>query len=128
MHLYRLPAFQNEETDQVKHSVILNIILFHYAMLCGMQILNHSSCTLQMWTIELFVYSDVANFLFLQGLPHAVGALGWIALEKERNYSKAAAYFEESYNTGHMDAGYYLGHMYQYGIYPNKSQDYVSTS
>ncbi|XP_025101243.1 protein sel-1 homolog 3-like isoform X1 [Pomacea canaliculata] len=58
-----------------------------------------------------------------KGLPHAVGALGWIALEKERNYSKAAAYFEESYNTGHMDAGYYLGHMYQYGIYPNKSQD-----
>ena len=63
--------------------------------------------------------------LLLQKHPNAISALGWIALEREKNYSKAAAHFDEAFRLNVMDAGYYLGHMYQNGIYPNKSRDNV---
>ena len=61
----------------------------------------------------------------MQKHPNAISALGWIALEREKNYSKAAAHFDEAFRLNVMDAGYYLGHMYQNGIYPNKSRDNV---
>lgn len=55
--------------------------------------------------------------------PYAISALGWFALEKERNHTKAAAFFEDAFQLGHVDAGYYLGHLYHWGAYPNKSQN-----
>ncbi|KAK7499889.1 hypothetical protein BaRGS_00008980 [Batillaria attramentaria] len=56
--------------------------------------------------------------------PFSISALGWLALEKERNYTKAAALFEDAYKLGQVDAGYYLGHLYHWGLYPNKSQSF----
>ncbi|XP_076438447.1 protein sel-1 homolog 3-like [Babylonia areolata] len=56
--------------------------------------------------------------------PHAVSFLGWIALERDKNYSQAAAYFQQALRLNFRDAGYYLGHMHHTGIYPDKPLDY----
>ena len=60
-----------------------------------------------------------------QNHPSAICALGWVAMEIEKNYSRAARLFQQSYSLDFPDSGYYLGHMYQHGLYPNHSRDEV---
>lgn len=52
--------------------------------------------------------------------PQALNALGWFALENDKNYNLAADYFEQAYKMGNPDAGYHLGHMHFTGIYPQR--------
>ena len=58
--------------------------------------------------------------------PNAINALGWIALEKERNYTKANEMFQQSYKRGIPDSGYYLGFMALHGLIPKEKKDVVS--
>lgn len=61
----------------------------------------------------------------LQKNPAALNALGWYAMNMDRNYSMAASYFEESYRYGNPDAANHLGFLHLHGYYPNKSADPV---
>ena len=68
----------------------------------------------------------IVLFFLLQNHPYAISALGWIALEKERNFTKAAEMFQQAKDLDFRDAGYYLGHMHHFGLLPNASHDLVS--
>ena len=54
-----------------------------------------------------------------------MNALGWHALEIEKNITKAADLLERAKRQGNADAAHNLGHMYHSGRYPNKSVDRV---
>jgi TPR repeat protein len=56
-----------------------------------------------------------------------LNALGWYALERERNSSKALEYFERSYKRGNPDAAHNIGHMMRYGRMPDGKVDKVCT-
>ncbi|XP_012944869.1 protein sel-1 homolog 3 [Aplysia californica] len=55
--------------------------------------------------------------------PHAMTALGWMALEIDHNMTQALNMFRKAKFMGHMDSGYYLGHMYHYGMVPQHPVD-----
>ncbi|XP_052803670.1 protein sel-1 homolog 3-like [Mya arenaria] len=55
--------------------------------------------------------------------PSALNAIGWHAMNFERNYRKAAEYFERAHRLGNPDAMFNLGHMHLYGTYPYKEKD-----
>ncbi|ESO89489.1 hypothetical protein LOTGIDRAFT_165081 [Lottia gigantea] len=55
--------------------------------------------------------------------PNAITALGWIALERERNYTKAYNLLIQAYQKRIPDAGYYLGYMAMNGKIPNEPAD-----
>ena len=54
---------------------------------------------------------------------NAHNALGWYALEKERNYTAALQYFMFSHELGNGDASYNVGHMLHFGRLANGSVD-----
>lgn len=60
--------------------------------------------------------------------PESLNTVGWHALEIERNFSKAAQFFERSYDLGNKDAAYNLAHMYLRGLYPNTGIDRVCST
>ncbi|KAH9509231.1 hypothetical protein Btru_046508 [Bulinus truncatus] len=55
--------------------------------------------------------------------PAAVSALGWLALSTDQNYTEAFKLFQVAKSLGNMDSGYYLGHMYQFGLVPGSPVD-----
>ncbi|GAB1598661.1 protein sel-1 homolog 3-like [Argonauta hians] len=55
--------------------------------------------------------------------PQALNALGWYAMEKQKNYTLAAEYFKNSHRLGSPDGSYHLGHMYFTGIFPGHGID-----
>ncbi len=65
----------------------------------------------------------ILNF---QGHLQAITALGWHALEVERNVTVAVEYFEKAYKRGSPEAAHNLGHIYYSGLYPGKPADTVS--
>ncbi|XP_059157018.1 protein sel-1 homolog 3-like isoform X2 [Physella acuta] len=50
--------------------------------------------------------------------PDAVSALGWLAMEEDKNYTEAFRLFQIAKTLGHRDSGYYLGYMYHFGLVP----------
>lgn len=58
--------------------------------------------------------------------PESLNTVGWYALEIEKDYAKAAQYFERSSSLGNKDASYNLAHMFLNGLYPNTGVDRVS--
>lgn len=58
--------------------------------------------------------------------PEALNTLGWHALEIEKNFTKAADYFQKAYSRGNKDAAYNLAHMYLQGHYPGSGVNRVS--
>lgn len=46
-------------------------------------------------------------------------------MTKDRNYTLAAQYFEESHRRGNPDAASHLGILHLHGYYPNKTADPV---
>lgn len=58
--------------------------------------------------------------------PESLNTVGWYALEIEKNYTKAARYFERSSSLGNKDAAFNLAHMFLNGHYPNAGVDRVS--
>ena len=69
--------------------------------------------------------SQAFECFFLQQNPSALNALGWYALNHERNYTKAAKYLEQAYAAGNPDAAYQLGAMHFHGSYPGQKKDRV---
>ena len=65
------------------------------------------------------------SFLFYKQNPAALNALGWYALNHERNYALAADYFEQAHAAGNPDGTFHLGSMHFHGIYPDKPKDRV---
>ena len=63
----------------------------------------------------------------IKGHVAAMNALGWFALERERNSTKALALFNESYRLGNADAAFNIGHMMFYGRMPGMKTDKVNT-
>ncbi|XP_061169647.1 protein sel-1 homolog 3-like [Saccostrea echinata] len=55
--------------------------------------------------------------------PEALNALGWYAMNFGRNFTQAAAYFEDAYRHGNPDAAFHLGILHLHGNYPNKTAD-----
>ena len=47
-------------------------------------------------------------------------------MNKDRNYTLAAQYFEESHRHGNPDAASHLGILHLHGYYPNKTADPVN--
>ncbi len=66
-----------------------------------------------------------ASDSFLQGHIPAIDALGWYALEVEKNATKAVEFFETSFQKGSGDAAHNLGYIYYTGLYPGKEIDKV---
>ena len=62
---------------------------------------------------------------FPKGHIQAINAVGWYALEKEKNATKAVQYFEQAYNRGSADAAHNLGHIYYSALYPEIGHDRV---
>ena len=60
-----------------------------------------------------------------KGHIQAINAVGWYALEKEKNATKAVQYFEQAYNRGSADAAHNLGHIYYSALYPEIGHDRV---
>ena len=61
----------------------------------------------------------------LQGHVNAHNALGWLALEREANYTKALEYFLFAHERGNPDASYNIGHMMHHGRLQNRTADKV---
>ncbi|XP_074652481.1 protein sel-1 homolog 3-like isoform X1 [Tubulanus polymorphus] len=57
--------------------------------------------------------------------PGALNTLGWYAHNHERNIPKAAAYYDQAYRMGNVDAAHNLAYMYLNGQYPNHPVDRV---
>lgn len=55
-----------------------------------------------------------------------MNALGWYALNYDRNTTEAVKYFEEAYSLGCPDAAYNLGILHLTGGFPGKTVDAVS--
>nr|KAI8747319.1 protein sel-1-like protein 3 [Biomphalaria glabrata] len=55
--------------------------------------------------------------------PGALVALGWLALSTDKNYTEAFRLFQLSKQLGNLDSGYYLGHMYHFGLVPGSPID-----
>lgn len=55
--------------------------------------------------------------------PNAVSALGWLAMEVDKNYTLAYEMFLLAKQLEHMDSGYYLGHMFHFGFVPGSPVD-----
>ncbi|XP_071174349.1 protein sel-1 homolog 3-like [Mytilus edulis] len=55
--------------------------------------------------------------------PSALNALGWYALNYDRNTTEAVKYFEEAYSLGCPDAAYNLGILHLTGGFPGKTVD-----
>ena len=70
----------------------------------------------------------IQHFYVSQGEPRAINAVGWHALEIEKDYPKAADLFQQSYKMGNIDAAHNLGQMYISGRYPGHSVDRVRYS
>ncbi|CAH1796540.1 unnamed protein product [Owenia fusiformis] len=60
-----------------------------------------------------------------KGNMQAMTALGWYALNHERNYTKALEYLEAGFKRGMPDAAYNLGHMHHYGLVPGQASNKV---
>ena len=61
----------------------------------------------------------------MQGHAPAYTALGWYALNHQRNVTAAVKYFEKADKMGHRDAAHNLGYLYRVGKYPNHAADEV---
>ena len=70
-------------------------------------------------------YLSIFLCCFPKGHIQAINAVGWYALEKERNATKAVQYFEQAYNRGSADAAHNLGHIYYSALYPEIGHDRV---
>ncbi|XP_072049631.1 protein sel-1 homolog 3-like isoform X1 [Amphiura filiformis] len=57
------------------------------------------------------------------GHAPAYTALGWYALNHQRNITAAVEYFEKADKMGHRDAAHNLGYLYRVGKYPNHPAD-----
>ncbi|KAK3106808.1 hypothetical protein FSP39_000229 [Pinctada imbricata] len=55
--------------------------------------------------------------------PAALNALGWYALNYDRNITLAVEYFEEAYRLGNPDAANSLGSLHLNGHYPDREAD-----
>jgi TPR repeat protein len=61
-----------------------------------------------------------------KGDPRALNALGWYALEREKDPEKAEQLFLQADKLGNADASHNLGHMYWKGRTANQEKELVS--
>ena len=82
-----------------------------------------SACTFNQCVLPVHVFYSVS--CALQGHVNAHNALGWLALEREANYTKALEYFLFAHERGNPDASYNIGHMMHHGRLQNRTADKV---